>query len=67
MDVYAYQGMIIGKIYKQSAADDIADYFDDGSSSIKCSVYGNDTFVKVKIMDKRESDVHKQIAWNMLY
>jgi len=53
MDTYAYKGTVIGKIYKQSAADDIADYVDDGSSSIRCSVYGNDSFVKIKIIDKR--------------
>lgn len=53
MDTYAYKGMVIGKIYSPSVTDDIADYLDDESSSIKCSVYGNDTFVKVKIIDKR--------------
>lgn len=53
MDEYAYEGMIIWKITTNSIKDNITTYFDNEASRIRCNVYGNDTIVKIKLVDKR--------------
>ena len=54
MDAYAYEWMIIGKITSHSTIDDMIDFLDANPSRIRCGVVGNDTVLKLKIVDKRD-------------
>jgi len=53
LDEYAYEGMIIGKITTHGIVEDMTEYLDTNSARIRCSVLGNDTNNKLKIVDKR--------------